>query len=106
MTDLMTEYQALVASGSLKADAAQEAVLPEFERIRTALAEPIKRSLFRRAPEPPKGLYLWGGVGRGKSMLMDFFVSHVSAPRTPCPFPCVHAGNPRRHAHCPQKWGG
>jgi cell division protein ZapE len=80
MTDLITEYQALVAAGSLKADDAQEAVLPEFERIRAALAEPVKRSLFRRAPEAPKGLYLWGGVGRGKSMLMDFFVSHVSAP--------------------------
>lgn len=80
MTDLMTEYQALVAAGSLKADDAQEAVLPEFDRIRAALAEPVKRSLFRRAPEAPKGLYLWGGVGRGKSMLMDFFISHVSAP--------------------------
>ncbi|WP_415404874.1 cell division protein ZapE [Tateyamaria sp. SN3-11] len=80
MTDLMTEYQALVAAGDLKHDDAQTAALPEFERIRAALAEPVKRSLFRKAPEPPKGLYLWGGVGRGKSMLMDFFVSHVEAP--------------------------
>ncbi|MEP4248081.1 cell division protein ZapE [Tateyamaria sp.] len=80
MTNLMTKYARLVDAGTLKRDDAQEAVLPEFERIRAALAEPVKRGLFRRAPEPPKGLYLWGGVGRGKSMLMDFFVSHVEVP--------------------------
>ncbi|MEP1961542.1 cell division protein ZapE [Tateyamaria sp.] len=80
MTNLITEYARLVDAGTLKRDDAQEAVLPEFERIRAALAEPVKRGLFRRAPEPPKGLYLWGGVGRGKSMLMDFFVSHVEVP--------------------------
>lgn len=80
MTDLMTQYARLVDADTLKRDDAQEAVLPEFERIRAALAEPVKRGLFRRAPQAPKGLYLWGGVGRGKSMLMDFFVSHVDAP--------------------------
>ncbi|MEO9684250.1 MAG: cell division protein ZapE [Tateyamaria sp.] len=80
MTNLITEYARLVDAGTLKRDDAQEAVLPEFERIRAALAEPVKRGFFRRAPEPPKGLYLWGGVGRGKSMLMDFFVSHVEVP--------------------------
>ncbi|CAN0585702.1 unnamed protein product, partial [Ectocarpus sp. 12 AP-2014] len=33
--------------------------------------------LFRKAPEPPKGLYLWGGVGWGKSMIMDLFVDSL-----------------------------
>lgn len=80
MTDLITEYTALVEAGTLTADDAQLAALPEFERIRAGLAAPVKRGLFRKAPEVPKGLYLWGGVGRGKSMLMDFFVSHVTAP--------------------------
>jgi len=32
-----------------------------------------KRNLFSRGRPSPKGLYLWGGVGRGKSMLMDWF---------------------------------
>ena len=67
-------YVARVAEGGLRQDPAQEAVLPEFERIRAALATPVKSGFFRRAPDPPKGLYLWGGVGRGKSMLMDLFV--------------------------------
>lgn len=70
-------YDALIAQGKLIADPAQEAVLPEFERIREALLQPVKKGLFRKPPEPPKGLYLWGGVGRGKSMLMDMFVDHL-----------------------------
>ena len=80
MTDLLTEYDALVAAGELRADEAQRAVLPEFDRIRQALNTPVKRGLFRKAPEAPRGLYLWGGVGRGKSMLMDFFAERVDTP--------------------------
>ena len=74
MTDLITLYEARIAEGILTRDDAQEAVLPQFERIRAALTAPQKRGLFRKAPPAPKGLYLWGGVGRGKSMLMDMFV--------------------------------
>lgn len=79
MTTLPELYAARVADGSLTRDPAQEAVLPEFERIRAALAEPVKKGLFRKAPEPPGGLYIWGGVGRGKSMLMDLFVESLNA---------------------------
>lgn len=73
-------YAGLVAAGKLKSDPAQEALLPEFERIRAALVETPRKSWFRKAPEPPKGLYLWGGVGRGKSMLMDMFVKSLDVP--------------------------
>ncbi|NOR30653.1 MAG: cell division protein ZapE [Sulfitobacter sp.] len=77
MTDLRTLYDQRVADGTLAPDPAQEAVLPEFDRIRDALLNPEKKGFFKRAPEPPKGLYLWGGVGRGKSMLMDMFANNM-----------------------------
>lgn len=73
-------YAARVAEGKIHSDPAQEAVLPEFDRIAAELAVPVKRSLFRKPPPPPKGLYLWGGVGRGKSMIMDLFVQHLTVP--------------------------
>ncbi|AXI44853.1 cell division protein ZapE [Sulfitobacter sp. SK012] len=77
MTSLREIYDAKIADSSLRADPAQEAVLPEFDRIRDALLVPIKKGLFRKPVAPPKGLYLWGGVGRGKSMLMDLFVDNI-----------------------------
>ena len=80
METLSQIYDRLVADGTLSHDAAQEAVLPEFERIRAGLAQPAKKGWFRKSAEPPKGLYLWGGVGRGKSMLMDMFVGSLTIP--------------------------
>lgn len=74
MASVNTIYERRVADGELTEDASQRSVLAEFERIQNSLENAPKRGLFRRAPEPPKGLYLWGGVGRGKSMLMDLFV--------------------------------
>ncbi|SFA90934.1 cell division protein ZapE [Poseidonocella pacifica] len=80
MQTLSDIYSAKIASGDLTHDPAQDAVMPEFDRIQEGLAARAKGGgLFRRSPDPPKGLYLWGGVGRGKSMLMDLFVSHAGA---------------------------
>ncbi|MET4102646.1 cell division protein ZapE [Roseovarius sp. MBR-78] len=81
MDSLREIYESRVAKGTLSRDAAQEAVLPEFERIRAGLAKTPRQGLFRRKTPPPKGLYLWGGVGRGKSMLMDMFVESVDVPK-------------------------
>lgn len=80
MASVVETYQAEVAAGRLTPDPAQVALLPEFERIEAALNAPAPRGFFRKAPEPPKGLYIWGGVGRGKSMLMDLFVSCLEVP--------------------------
>ncbi|UWR72631.1 cell division protein ZapE [Phaeobacter inhibens] len=79
MTHLTALYQQKIDAGLLKPDPAQEAVLPHFDRIAEGLkAPPVKRGLFRKATyETVKGLYLWGGVGRGKSMLMDLFVDSL-----------------------------
>ena len=81
MTCLTDIYAAKVTAGDIHADNAQEAVLPEFDRIREAVETPVKKGWFRKTkPEPAKGLYLWGGVGRGKSMLMDIFVDSLTVP--------------------------
>ncbi|MBO9409157.1 AFG1 family ATPase [Shimia sp. R9_1] len=81
MTSLPEIYAAKVAEGILTPDDAQTAVLPELERIRAEVSKPVKKSWFRKStPEPVQGLYLWGGVGRGKSMLMDLFVESLSVP--------------------------
>ena len=79
MTDVTALYAARIADGTLHREPAQLAVLPEFERIRAGLAAPAKRGLFRKPPDPPRGLYIWGPVGRGKSMLMDLFVESMGA---------------------------
>ncbi len=84
MRQSLTEiYDARVAQGSLRADPAQHAVLPQLEALRLWLEENASRKvglfagLFARPPMPPPGLYLWGGVGRGKSMMMDLFAEAV-----------------------------
>lgn len=82
MQTLPEIYDAKVNAKELHSDDAQISALPELERIRDALSQPAKRSFFRKAkPNPIDGLYLWGGVGRGKSMLMDLFVDSVDVPK-------------------------
>ncbi len=81
MKTLPEIYASKVASGDFFYDDAQEALLPEFERIRADVEKPVKKTWFKKAsPEPVQGLYLWGGVGRGKSMLMDMFVDALTVP--------------------------
>ncbi|MCR9114474.1 MAG: cell division protein ZapE [Rhodobacteraceae bacterium] len=96
METLIQRYDRLVDEGTLTRDPAQEAVLPEFERIRAELAEPVKKGWFRKAPDPVKGLYLWGGVGRGKSMIMDMFADTLDVPNRRVHFHAfmqeIHAG--------------
>ncbi len=96
METLSDRYDRLVAEGAITRDPAQEAALPEFERIRAGLLQPVRKGWFRKAPEPPRGLYLWGGVGRGKSMLMDLFVDTLEVPNRRVHFHAfmqeVHAG--------------
>lgn len=82
-------YEMMVANGDLTPDAAQRAILPELERVRreledTPAPEAMKRGLFHRKVKPVegvRGLYIWGGVGRGKSMLMDMFFGQTDVPK-------------------------
>ncbi len=96
METLTERYTRLVKTGELTVDPAQETVLPEFERLAVALSQPVKKGWFRKASETPKGLYLWGGVGRGKSMLMDMFAELIEVPARRVHFHAfmqeIHAG--------------
>ncbi len=79
-------YQALVASGAIEPDAAQAEAAEALADLEARLAgyKPVrKKKLLGRlfadkdAP-PPRGLYIHGEVGRGKTMLMDLFFQHSS----------------------------
>jgi cell division protein ZapE len=83
MTSLTKIYEDRVKRGDLQRDSAQEAVLGLFDTVAETLQKPVKkglRGLFGKSVEPAKGLYLFGGVGRGKSMLMDLFYDHSEEP--------------------------
>ncbi|PRY93358.1 cell division protein ZapE [Hasllibacter halocynthiae] len=77
-----TAWEREVAAGRLEPDPAQEAAIPALDRVLSeAEAAPERGGLFRRArPASVRGLYLWGGVGRGKSMLMDLMVAEAAVP--------------------------
>ncbi|HEX7857449.1 MAG TPA: cell division protein ZapE [Sphingobium sp.] len=79
MTGVLDRYEALVAGGEIRPDPDQRAAAVRLDAIARALEARgtseggfISR-IFGRKPEPVRGLYMWGGVGRGKSMLMDLF---------------------------------
>src|SRR6267154_4266166 len=77
-------YQALVSSGAIEPDAAQEEAAEAFAGLEQRLAnyKPVSKQgllggLFADKDEaPPRGLYVHGEVGRGKTMLMDLFFQH------------------------------
>lgn len=72
-----TIYAAGVARGDWNEDPAQRPALRELDRLHAALLDPPRRGLFDgllgKKPQAPLGLYLWGGVGRGKTFLIDLF---------------------------------
>lgn len=82
-------YAEGVARGDWQDDPAQRAVLVELDRIhRELVAEPARASgLFSRlfggdgATREVSGLYLWGGVGRGKTFLVDLFYDGLPIAR-------------------------
>ena len=76
-----SHYQALLSSGAIERDAAQAEVADAFADLERRLAgyKPVRKQgllgrLFADKDEPPpRGLYIHGEVGRGKTMLMDLF---------------------------------
>ncbi len=78
MTAILARYDALVAAGELRADEEQRAAAARLDAVQRALEAGSGRRgllgrLIGRRAEAVRGVYLWGGVGRGKTMLMDLF---------------------------------
>src|ERR1700689_732990 len=80
-TSFLAHYEALVSSGAIEPDAAQRDVAQAFGDLEQRLSHykpPRKQGLLGRLfadkdEAPPRGLYIHGEVGRGKTMLMDMF---------------------------------
>jgi cell division protein ZapE len=87
VTGVLNRYRALVAAGELKADPEQETAAIQLDQLQQQLeVAPAKSGLFAKLfggkkAEAPRGLYVWGSVGRGKSMLMDLFHDCLSVER-------------------------
>ena len=87
----LAKYRALIADGSLNPDPLQQIVLEKLQILWMRLSEqtykrdaPAPRGFFgfgtKAAKKLPalRGLYIWGGVGRGKTMAMDLFFDAAS----------------------------
>lgn len=84
MSGVAERYQALLAAGELQDDPDQRHAVAVLDRLAGQL-RPAPKSLwarlFGKAAPAPRGVYLWGGVGRGKSMLMDLAFEAIEAER-------------------------
>jgi cell division protein ZapE len=80
---MLADYGAKVATQNLQRDDAQASVAARLSKLAEQLnaAAPLRKnalsSLFRGKTEPPRGLYIHGDVGRGKTMLMDMFFDQI-----------------------------
>jgi cell division protein ZapE len=86
---ITARYDALVATGAIERDPAQVALLRQLESLAESLSgfrlarktSALGWLFGKRNPAPPKGLYVWGSVGRGKTMLMDLFFESLPVHR-------------------------
>ena len=77
---LLESYAEKITSGELREDAGQASVAAQLDRLAKALEANGQRGtigkLFTRN-NAPKGIYIYGDVGRGKTMLMDLFFANL-----------------------------
>jgi cell division protein ZapE len=83
---VIDRYAALITAGEVRSDPDQMAAVKRLGQLQDELeAVPPRGStlwrLLGKKPVPARGVYLWGGVGRGKSMLMDLFFDSVQVGR-------------------------
>jgi cell division protein ZapE len=91
MGTIIEGYRRRLTEHEIEPDAAQAALAARFDALETELAAYRKKNgvlakILGQNSVAPKGLYIWGAVGRGKTMLMDLFFEETSF-------------EPRRRAH-------
>ena len=84
--DVREFYASALSERGYQSDEAQQRAIDRLQRayeewiaFKSQRSSSIKRFINR--PEVPRGVYMWGGVGRGKSFLMDSFYSVVPVVR-------------------------
>ncbi len=78
MTGMLARYNSLVEAGELRPDHEQAKAAERLNQLQKELekqtgSDGFLGKLFGKKSAAPRGVYMWGGVGRGKSMLMDLF---------------------------------
>jgi cell division protein ZapE len=85
MSGVLARYEVLIAAGELRPDPEQRAAAERLDALQraleTATSGGLLGKLFGKRVLAPRGIYLWGGVGRGKSMLMDLFHDCLAIPQ-------------------------
>ncbi len=83
--DILSRYRQLAQTSNLEPDPAQEAVVSKLHELAKEIelntlgnSSSFFKKILSPKSEKVKGLYIWGGVGRGKSMLMDLFFESSS----------------------------
>jgi cell division protein ZapE len=90
MSSPKQNYLKEIDAGIIWRDELQALVVDEFERLYQELVSPQNKSwLFKRKAATPKGIYIFGSVGRGKTHLMDLFYDSLPA----------NIGKQRQHYH-------
>ena len=88
MTLVAERYRALISERGFEPDVAQAELVGKLDALAAKLKDykaegkpnGFSRLFGMKPPEPPRGLYIHGPVGRGKTMLMDMFFDSVETP--------------------------
>ena len=80
MPAVLQAYESLITAGELRPDPEQAAAAARLDALAHELENPKTTGFFRKKVIPARGIYMWGDVGRGKSMLMDLFYANVNVP--------------------------
>jgi cell division protein ZapE len=78
VSDLKTIYQALIEEGKIKPDKIQAEIVNDLSRVESGLLSWQHAFLARAFGKVFKGLYICGGVGMGKTLLMDLFYNNLN----------------------------